>query len=101
MTGILLRQIMKKYKLFLCVYSVFPGLGNEPGIFYVNCNLFNLTLSLSYSGGLVEHLCRTYIEQQSVTKIIPLMFINLVTPKAQTKHELLFNKPVSEAPHLI
>jgi hypothetical protein len=25
-----------------------------------------------------------------------LTFVNLVTPKAQAKHELLFNKPASE-----
>ncbi len=30
-----------------------------------------------------------------MTKIIPLNFINLVTPKAQAKHELLFNEPAS------
>jgi hypothetical protein len=30
---------------------------------------------------------------QSVTKIISLAFLNLVTPKAGAKHELLFNKP--------
>ena len=34
---------------------------------------------------------------QSVTKLIPLSYLNLVTPKAGAKCELLFNKPVSEA----
>jgi hypothetical protein len=32
-----------------------------------------------------------------VTKIISLIFINLVTPKVGAKHELLFNKPATEA----
>jgi len=31
-----------------------------------------------------------------VTKIISLTVVNLVTPKAGAKHELLFNKPTSE-----
>jgi hypothetical protein len=30
-----------------------------------------------------------------VTKLITLIFINLVTPKARAKHELLFNEPAS------
>jgi hypothetical protein len=30
-----------------------------------------------------------------VTKIISLAFVNLVTPKARAKHELLFNKQAS------
>ncbi len=33
--------------------------------------------------------------QQSVTKIIPLTFMKLVTPKVGAKHELLFNKPAT------
>jgi hypothetical protein len=32
-----------------------------------------------------------------VTKIISLIFINFVTPKARAKHEPLFNKSASEA----
>jgi hypothetical protein len=32
---------------------------------------------------------------QSETQIIPLAFVNLVTPKTGAKHELLFNKPAS------
>jgi len=32
------------------------------------------------------------VAQQIVTKIIYLIFINLVTPKVGAKHELLFNK---------
>jgi hypothetical protein len=31
-----------------------------------------------------------------VTKIITLIFVNLAKPKAQAKHELLFNKLPSE-----
>jgi hypothetical protein len=32
-----------------------------------------------------------------MTKIMYLVFINLVTLKVRAKHELLFNKPASEA----
>jgi hypothetical protein len=32
-----------------------------------------------------------------VTKVISITFIDLVTPKARAKHELLFNKPASVA----
>ncbi len=32
-----------------------------------------------------------------MTKIIPLTITNLVTPKVEAKHELLFNKLASEA----
>jgi hypothetical protein len=49
---------------------------------------------------LVEHQSQTYVVQQSVTKIISLTFVNLVTPKAQAKPELLFNKPASEDSNL-
>ncbi len=35
--------------------------------------------------------------QQSVNIIIPLVFVNLATPKAGAKHELLFNKLKPEA----
>ncbi len=45
--------------------------------------------------GFVEHLSRTLVAQQSVTKIISLIFIILVTLKARAKHELLFNKLAS------
>jgi hypothetical protein len=39
-----------------------------------------------------EHLSATYVEQQSVTKILTLAFVNLVTPKAGTNNRgLLFN----------
>ncbi len=31
-----------------------------------------------------------------MTKIITLILINLVTPKARAKHELLFNEPALE-----
>jgi hypothetical protein len=35
-------------------------------------------------------------EQQSVTKIIKVIIVNLVTPKAGAMRRLLFNKPASE-----
>jgi hypothetical protein len=38
-------------------------------------------------------LSLTWVAQQSVTKIIAPSFVNLVTPRAGAKHELLFNKP--------
>ncbi len=44
-------------------------------------------------GGFVEHLSRTQVAQQSVTKFISLGIENLVTPKAGAKRELLFNEP--------
>jgi hypothetical protein len=42
-------------------------------------------------GGFVEHLSQIQVAQQSVTKIISLICINLVTPKVGAKNELLFN----------
>jgi hypothetical protein len=47
-------------------------------------------------GGFVEHLRLTEVAQQCVAQIIAIMVINLVTPKAGAKHELLFNKLASE-----
>jgi hypothetical protein len=41
----------------------------------------------------VEHLSQTKVVQQYVTKVIPQTFLNLVTPKAEAKHELLVNNP--------
>jgi hypothetical protein len=52
--------------------------------------------SKSNWGGFVEHLSGTKVAQQSVTKIISLIFVNLATPKAQAKQEFLFNKLASE-----
>ncbi len=46
-------------------------------------------------GGFVERLSRTSVAQQRVTKMITLIFINLVTPKARTKHVPSFNKLTS------
>ncbi len=46
--------------------------------------------------GFVEYVSRTLSSTTSVTKIIFLIFINLVTPKVRAKHEPLFNKPASE-----
>ncbi len=43
----------------------------------------------------IEHLSRTQVSQQSVTKIMSVTIMYLVTPKAGAKHELLFNKPAS------
>jgi hypothetical protein len=40
----------------------------------------------------LEHLCQTQVAHQSVTKIITVVIINLVTPKAGTEHELWFKK---------
>jgi len=46
---------------------------------------------------MVEHLSLTLAAQKSVTKIIHVTIMNLVTPKAQAKHDHLFIKPASEA----
>ncbi len=40
-----------------------------------------------------------FFAQQSVTKITFVTIMNLVTPKAGAKHELLFNKPASGLTH--
>jgi len=40
-----------------------------------------------FRGGFVEHPSWTEAAQQSVTKIISLMYVNLVTPKAGAEHE--------------
>jgi hypothetical protein len=55
---------------------------------------------ISFRGWFVEHLSATQVAQQSVTKTISVTIMNLVTPKAGAKHELLFNKPAlaSRAP---
>jgi hypothetical protein len=45
-----------------------------------------------FRGGFVEHLSLTKVAQQSVTKIIFLTILNLVTPKAGVRRELLLNK---------
>ncbi len=49
-------------------------------------------------GGFVKHLSATWAAQQSVTKIIFVTFMNLVTPRAGARHELLFNEPASVYP---
>jgi hypothetical protein len=43
-------------------------------------------------GWFVEHLGWTKAAQQSVTKFIAMIFMNVVTPKAAAKNQLLFNK---------
>jgi hypothetical protein len=45
---------------------------------------------------IVKHLCQTKAAQQIVTELIATSAVNFVTPKAATKHDLLFNKPASE-----
>jgi hypothetical protein len=45
----------------------------------------------------VEHPNWTYVAQESVTQIISLTILNLATPKAGAKHELLYNEPASGA----
>ncbi len=45
--------------------------------------------------GFVEHQTRTYVAQQSGTRFVAMTVMNLVTPEAIAKHELLFNKPSS------
>ncbi len=43
-------------------------------------------------GWFVEHLGWTKAVQQSVTKFIAMIFMNVVTPKAAAKNRLLLNK---------
>ncbi len=50
---------------------------------------------LRHTGGFVEYLSQSSVRQQSVTKPIEVTVVNLFTPEAATKHELLFNKPES------
>jgi hypothetical protein len=45
--------------------------------------------------GFVQHLSRTQVAQQNVSKIIYFTIIGLVMPKVGTKHELLFSKTAS------
>ncbi len=52
---------------------------------------------LDSRGRFVEQTSMTYGAEQSVTKIISASIMNLVTPKAGAKHELLFNKLASGA----
>jgi hypothetical protein len=40
------------------------------------------------SGGFVEHLSLICVAQQNVNKIMPLIAVNFVTPKARAKNEL-------------
>ncbi len=65
--------------------------------FASNCNTTCPCFLPDYKGGFVKHLNLTQAAQQSVTKVISLIFVNLVTPKSRAKHELLFNKPATEA----
>jgi hypothetical protein len=43
-------------------------------------------------------LLHIWVAQQSVTKMIPMTLVNLVTPKAGARHELLFKKPTCQSP---
>ena len=47
---------------------------------------------LKARGRFVEQLSLTSVAQQSVTKIISVKIMNLVTPKAGAKHEVLVNE---------
>jgi hypothetical protein len=68
----------------------------DQGLSALSYNLILLFLALFLSrGGFVERLSQSKAAQQNVTKIITLIFINLVTSKAGAKRELLFNKPYS------
>jgi hypothetical protein len=44
----------------------------------------------------VKHISLTQVSRQSVTKLIGTIAVNLVTPTAATKLELLFNELDSE-----
>jgi len=55
-----------------------------------------MSLATKLRAGFVEHLSRTYVAQQSVTKRIEMTATNLVTPRAAAKPELLLNKPGSK-----
>jgi len=57
------------------------------------CTQLKLELSMTFS--FVEHLSQAWAGQQSVTRLITLIVMNLVTSKAKAKHELLLNKMAS------
>ncbi len=46
--------------------------------------------------GFVEHLSRTLVRQQSVTKFIEINAISMVTPEAAAKHELLLDNSLRD-----
>jgi hypothetical protein len=48
---------------------------------------------MSYLGQFVKHLQWIKAAQKSVTRFTAITVLNLVTPKAASKHELLANKP--------
>ncbi len=50
-----------------------------------------------HRGGFVEYLCLSYAAEHSVPKFITIIVINLVTPKAAAKLELLLNRPTLAA----
>jgi hypothetical protein len=56
---------------------------------------FILKSNLFYKNDQRLVYCSFDAAQQSVTKFIAMIVINLVTPKAGAKHELLFNKLAS------
>ncbi len=56
----------------------------------------SIVLHIGFESGFVEHLSQTLVAQQSVTKIISVTVLNLVTPKAGAKHELLLNSQASQ-----
>jgi hypothetical protein len=64
-----------------------------------HCHEFGHTLlcyfdvqQTGFWGGFVEHLSWSYVAWQSVTKVTTINTLNLVTPKASAKQELLLNK---------
>ncbi len=77
-------KIIKKH-IFLKLFLLLLILGDSLWIFEY---IYKLDLWTSVPrGGFVKHPSPTLVAQQSATKIILVIIINLV------KHELLFNKP--------
>ncbi len=55
----------------------------------------NISAYCESKGGFAEHLGQTSVAQQCVKIGMTMIVINLVTPKAAAKQELLFNKSAS------
>ncbi len=62
---------------------------------YKTFSIFQLFLTAAKRVGFVEHLSRTKVAQQTVTRSITMTVTNSATTKAAVKHDLLFNKPAS------
>jgi hypothetical protein len=80
-----------KGRLLFLVTLPREQMARSQGRFVKHCKK-ELSMRFMLRGGFVEHLSLTEVAQQSVTKIIHMTIMNLVTPKAGAKHELLFNK---------